>query len=80
MTFEEYTQTMRHFNIYVKEKASTQFLNLTKNLRYINKVEIDTRPTKKDIAKNINKGFRELRLIEKRKLKTTSLIKFLNGL
>ncbi len=71
---------MRHFNVYVKEKGYKHFLNLTKNLRYIKKAELDTRPTKKQILKNLKKGLKELRLNEKRKLKTTSLITFLNEL
>jgi hypothetical protein len=40
----------------------------------------DKTPEKKDVVSNLKKGFEEMRLIKKGKMKTTSLNDFLNEL
>ena len=44
------------------------------------KIETDEEPTKQEIVSNLRKGFEEMDLIKKGKLKTTSLNDFLNEL
>jgi hypothetical protein len=55
-------------------------VKLVKNLHYVKKIETDDEPTKEEIISNIKRGFEEMQLIKKGKLKTTSLKDFLNEL
>ena len=71
---------MRHITIYTSDKDYNHFLELAKNLQYVKKIETDDEPTKEDLIKNLKKGFQEMKLIKKGKLKTTSLNDFLNEL
>jgi hypothetical protein len=71
---------MRHVTIYTTDKEYSHFLELAKNLHYVKKIETDDEPTKEEIISNLKKGFEEMRLIKKGKLKTTSLNDFLNEL
>ena len=71
---------MRHVTVYITDNEYSHFLELTKNLHYVKKIETDEEPTKVEIIKNIKKGFGEMALIKKGKLKTTSLNDFLNEL
>ncbi len=54
------------------EAMKTQFENL--------EMWEETTPSKEDILSNIKRGFEEMKLIKKGKLKTTSLNDFLNEL
>jgi hypothetical protein len=69
---------MRHVTVYITDKEYNHFLELTKNLHYVKKIETDEEPTKEEILDNIKAGLEEMQLIKKGKLKTTPLIDFLN--
>ncbi|MBU3660018.1 MAG: hypothetical protein FGM14_09120 [Flavobacteriales bacterium] len=71
---------MRQVTIYTTDKEYQHFIELAKNLHYVKKIETDEEPTKHEILDNIKKGFEEMALIKKGKLKTTSLNDFLNEL
>lgn len=71
---------MRHVTVYTTDKEYNHFLELTKNLHYVKKIETDEEPTKDEILNNLKKGFEEMALIKKGKAKTTSLKDFLNEL
>lgn len=71
---------MRHVTVYTTNKEYNHFLELTKNLHYVKKIETDEEPKKEEILNNLKKGFEEMALIKKGKLKTTSLKDFLNEL
>lgn len=71
---------MRQVTVYTTDKEYSHFIELAKNLHYVKKIETDDEPTKEEIENNIKKGFEEMQLIKKGKLKTTSLTNFLNEL
>jgi hypothetical protein len=71
---------MRHLTVYTTDKEYSHFVELTRNLHYVKKIELDDEPTKNEIVSNLKRGFEEMRLIKKGKLKTTSLDDFLNEL
>ena len=71
---------MRQVTVYTTNKEYSHFVELAKNLHYVKKIETDDEPTKEEILDNIKRGFEELKLIKKGKLKTTSLNDFLNEL
>ncbi len=71
---------MRQLTVYTTDKEYNHFVELTKNLHYVKKIETDDEPTKKEIVNNLRKGFEDMKLIKKGKLKTTSLNDFLNEL
>jgi hypothetical protein len=71
---------MRHLTVYTTDKEYSHFVELTKNLHYVKKIETDEEPTKEAILSNLKKGFEEMDLIKKGKLKTTSLNDFMNEL
>jgi hypothetical protein len=71
---------MRQVTIYTTDKEYNHFVKLVKNLHYVKKIETDDEPTKEEIISNIKRGFEEMQLIKKGKLKTTSLKDFLNKL
>ena len=71
---------MRQVTIYTTDKEYSHFVELVKNLHYVKKIETDDEPTKSEIVSNIKEGLREMQLIKKGKLKTTSLNDFLNEL
>lgn len=71
---------MRQVTIYTTDKEYNHFVKLVKNLHYVKKIETDDEPTKEKILNNLKKGFEEMQLIKKGKLKTTSLNDFLNEL
>ena len=71
---------MRHITVYTTDKDYSHFVELTKSLSYVKKIETDDEPTKQQILSNLKKGFEEMALIKKGKLKTTSLNDFLNEL
>ena len=71
---------MRHVTIYTTDKEYSHFVELARNLIYVKKIETDEEPTKEEIVSNLKKGFEEMQLIKKGKLKTTPLNDFLNEL
>ena len=71
---------MRHITVYTTDKEYGRFIELAKNLHYVKKIKTDEEPTKEEIVRNLKRGFEEMRLIKKGKLKTTSLNDFLNEL
>ena len=71
---------MRQVTIYTTDKEYSHFVELAKNLHYVKKIETDDEPTKSEIVSNIKEGLREMQLIKKGKLKTTSAKDFLNEL
>lgn len=71
---------MRHVTVYTTDKEYSHFLELTKNLHYVKKIETDEEPTKQEVLDNIKAGLKEMQLFKKGKLKTTSLNDFLNEL
>jgi uncharacterized protein YlbG (UPF0298 family) len=71
---------MRHVTVYTTDKEYSHFVELAKNLHYVKKIETHDEPTKEEIVNNLKRGFEEMKLIKKGKLKTTSLKDFLNEL
>jgi hypothetical protein len=72
---------MRQVTIYTTDKEYNHFVELAKNLHYVKKIKTDDESESKDkIKNNLKKGFEEMQLINKGKLKTTSLNDFLNEL
>jgi hypothetical protein len=71
---------MRHVTVYTTDKEYNHFIELTKNLHYVKKIETDEEPTKEEILDNIKAGLEEMKLIKKGKLKSTPLNDFLNEL
>ncbi len=71
---------MRHVIVYTTDNEHSHFGELAKNLNYVKKIETDDAPTKDEIVSNLKRGFEEMQLIKKGKLKTTSLSEFLNEL
>ena len=68
---------MRHITVYTAENDFYHFLELTKNLHYVKKIEIGEET---GILDNIKAGLEEVRLFKKGKLRTTSAKDFLNEL
>ena len=71
---------MRQVTVYTTDKEYSHFVELAKNLHYIKKIETDEGPADEEIIANLKRGFEEMQLIKKGKLKTTSLRDFLNEL
>lgn len=71
---------MRQITVYTTDKDFNHFLQLAKSLHYVKKIETDEGPTKEEIINNLKRGFKEMQLLKKGKLKTTSLKDFLNEL
>ena len=71
---------MRQVTIHTTNKDYNHFVQLAKSLDYVKKIETDDEPTKEEIIKNLKRGFEEMQLIKKGKLKTTPLKDFLNEL
>ena len=63
----------------IQDNKAMPLLEVLKSLPYVKKIETENQ-SKRDIIKNIKKGFEEMKLIKKGKLKTTSLEDFLNEL
>lgn len=70
---------MRHVTIYTTDGDFNHFLELTKNLHYVKKIETDEE-LQESVLDNIKAGLKEASLFEKGKLKTTSAKDFLNEL
>ena len=71
---------MRQVTVYTTDKEYSHFVELTRNLHYVKKIVVDDEPTNDEIVNNLKKGFEEMQLIKKGKIKTTSLNDFLNEL
>ncbi|MES2425455.1 MAG: hypothetical protein V4560_00735 [Bacteroidota bacterium] len=71
---------MRQVTIYTTDEEYGHFVQLAKSLDYVKKIETDDSSDKKNIIKNLKKGFEEMQLIKKGELKTTPLNDFLNEL
>ena len=71
---------MRAVTVYTTDKEYSHFVQLAKNLHYVKKIETDEEVSNEDIKKNLKKGFQEMQLIKKGKIKTTSLQDFLDEL
>ncbi|MDX2128525.1 MAG: hypothetical protein SFU91_05760 [Chloroherpetonaceae bacterium] len=71
---------MRQVKVYTTDKEYSHFVELAKNLHYVKKIETDDEPTKEEIISNLKRGFEEIKLIKKGKLKTTPAKEFLNEL
>jgi hypothetical protein len=71
---------MRHVTVYTTDKEYSHFIELAKNLNYVKKIKTDDEPTKDEIVSNLKRGFKEMQLFKKGKLKTTSVKDFLNEL
>ena len=71
---------MRQVTVYTTDKEYNHFVELAKNLHYVKKIETDDEPAKEEIIKNLKKGFEEMKLFKKGKLKTTPAKDFLNEL
>jgi uncharacterized protein YlbG (UPF0298 family) len=70
---------MRHVTVYTTDKEYDHFLELTKNLHYVKKIETDEE-LQENVLDNIKAGLKEVSLFKKGKLKTTSAKDFLNEL
>ena len=71
---------MRHVTVYTTDKEYNHFIELTKNLHYVKKIETDEEPTEQEILDNIKAGLKEVQLFKKGILATTSAKDFLNEL
>jgi hypothetical protein len=71
---------MRHVTVYTTNKEYNHFIELAKSLNYVKKIKTDDEPTKDEIVSNLKRGFKEMQLFKKGKLKTTSVKDFLNEL
>jgi hypothetical protein len=71
---------MRHVTVYTTDEEYSNFVQLAESLAYVKKIETDEGDSKEDIVSNLKKGFEEMQLLKKGKLKTTSLNDFLNEL
>jgi len=70
---------MRHVTVYITDNEYSHFLELTRSLSYVKKIETDE-DSKETILDNIKTGLKEVQLFKKGKLKTTSAKDFLNEL
>lgn len=71
---------MRHLTVYTTDKEFNNFVELTRNLRYVKKIEFNENQSKSELLNNITTGLKEVELYKKGKLKTTSANDFLNEL
>jgi len=71
---------MRRVTVYTTDKEYRHFVELTRSLNYVKKIETDEEDSKEMILENIKAGLKEVRLYKKGKLKTTSAKDFLNEL
>ena len=72
---------MRQVTVFTTNKDYHHFIQLTKSLQYVKKIQTDEdEPTKEEVLKGIKQGFKELKLMKEGKMKGTSLKDFLNEL
>jgi uncharacterized protein YlbG (UPF0298 family) len=70
---------MRHVTVYITDNEYSHFLELTRSLSYVKKIETDE-GSNITILDNIKTGLKEVQLFKKGKLKITSAKDFLNEL
>ena len=69
---------MRQVTIYTTDKEYNDFVELAKNLHYVEKIETDEKSSKQTVLKNIAEGLKEVKLFKKGELKTTTAKNFLD--
>ena len=69
---------MRQVTIYTTDKEYNDFVELAKNLHYVEKIETDEKSSKQMVLKNIAEGLKEVKLFKKGELKTTTAKNFLD--
>lgn len=70
---------MKQITIQIPENKFQFFIEVLKNFDFVKIEEIDG-DSKKDIVKNLNHGFSELKKFKQGRLKTTKAKEFLNEL
>ena len=65
---------MRQVTIYTTNRDYSHFLELARNLHYVQKIETDEEP---NVLENIKAGLNEVRLFKEGKLETTPAKDFL---
>lgn len=71
---------MRQITVYTTDEEYNHFVELTRNLQYVKKIETDEEPSREEILNNLKAGLEEVELFKKKQLKTTSAKDFLNEL
>jgi hypothetical protein len=73
---------MRHVTLYIPDNKYPLFMELARSIDFIKKIEEEEseEPSKEEVIRNLKRGFEEMQLIKKGKLKTTPLKDFLNEL
>lgn len=73
---------MRHVTLYIPDNKYPLFMELARSIDFIKKIEEEEseEPSKEEIIRNLKRGFEEMQLFKKGKLKTTSVKDFLNEL
>lgn len=71
---------MRQITVYTTDEEYNHFVELTRNLQYVKKIETDEEPSREEILNNLKAGLEEVELFKKEQLKTTSAKDFLNEL
>ena len=71
---------MKQIILNIPDNKVPFFMELVQNLGFIKNIKTDDEPTKEEIISNLKRGFKEMQLIKKGKLKTTPLNDFLNEL
>ena len=72
---------MKHVTLYIPDNKYPLFMELARSINFIKKIEEESEePSKEEVIRNLKRGFEEMQLIKKGKLKTTPLKDFLNEL
>lgn len=73
---------MKHVTLYIPDNKYPLFMELARSINFIKKIEEEEseEPSKEEVIRNLKRGFEEMQLIKKGKLKTTPLKDFLNEL
>ena len=72
---------MRHVTLYIPDNKYPLFMELARSIDFIKKIEEESEePSKEEVIRNLKRGFEEMQLFKKGKLKTTSAKDFLNEL
>lgn len=73
---------MRHVTLYIPNNKYPLFMELARSINFIKKIEEEEseEPSKEEVIRNLKRGFEEMQLFKKGKLKTTPAKDFLNEL
>ncbi len=73
---------MRHVTLYIPDNKYPLFMELARSIDFIKKIEEEEseEPSKEEVIRNLKRGFQEMQLFKKGKLKTTPAKDFLNEL